>query len=110
MTEKISGFAYDDQQTRQGMREVYQKYSYVIDPHGAVGYLAAEAWLSDHPEDVTVILETAHPSKFPETVCEELGEGVLSIPERLACLADEPKVSIPMSADPQALMAWLQSQ
>ena len=110
MTEKIKGFAFDDQQTRQGMREVYQKFNYVIDPHGAVGYLAAEAWLADHPEDVTVILETAHPAKFPETICEELGEDVLSIPERLACLADEPKVSIPMAADPSALQAWLQSQ
>ena len=110
MTAMITGFAYDDAQTRLAMREVYEKYGYVIDPHGAVGYLASEAWLADHPEDVTVILETAHPSKFPETICEELGDDVLTIPERLACLADEPKVSIPMSADPGALQAWLQSQ
>lgn len=109
MVEKISGFAYGDDQTRAAMREVYQKYSYVIDPHGAVGYLAAEAWLSDHPDDTTVILETAHPSKFPETVAEELGEGVFEIPARLACLAEEPKVSIPMAADPAALVAWLKS-
>lgn len=110
MTEMITGFAYDDQQTRQAMREVYEKYSYVIDPHGAVGYLASEAWLADHPEDVTVVLETAHPSKFPETICEELGDDVLTIPARLACLADEPKVSIPMAADPSALQAWLQGR
>ncbi len=110
MTAMITGFAYDDAQTRQAMREVYEKYDYVIDPHGAVGYLASEAWLADHPEDVTVILETAHPSKFPETICEELGDDVLTIPERLACLTDEPKVSIPMAADPGALQAWLQSQ
>ena len=110
MTEKITGFAYDDAQTRQAMREVYEKYAYVIDPHGAVGYLASEAWLADHPEDITVILETAHPSKFPETICEELGDDVLTIPARLACLADEPKVSIPMSADPKALMSWLQDR
>lgn len=109
MVKKISGFAYGDDQTRAAMREVYQKYSYVIDPHGAVGYLAAEAWLSDHPDDTTVILETAHPSKFPETVAEELGEGVFEIPARLACLAEEPKVSIPMAADPAALVAWLKS-
>jgi threonine synthase len=107
MADKISGYSFDDSQTRVAMREVYQKYGYVIDPHGAVGYLAAEAWLTEHPEDITVILETAHPSKFPETICEELGEDVLTIPERLACLADEPKVATSMAADPQALKIWL---
>ena len=107
MADKICGYSFNDSQTRVAMREVYQKYGYVIDPHGAVGYLAAEAWLTEHPEDVTVILETAHPSKFPETICEELGEDVLTIPERLACLADEPKVATSMSAEPQALKTWL---
>jgi threonine synthase len=107
MADKISGYSFNDSQTRVAMREVYQKYGYVIDPHGAVGYLAAEAWLTEHPDDITVILETAHPSKFPETICEELGEDVLTIPERLACLTDEPKVATSMAADPQALKTWL---
>jgi threonine synthase len=88
---------------------VYEKYNYVIDPHGAVGFLASEAWLADHAEDTAVILETAHPSKFPETVSEELGESALSTPERLACLANEVKVAIPMSSDPQLLMQWLKA-
>ena len=107
MADKICGYSFNDSQTRVAMREVYQKYGDVIDPHGAVGYLAAEAWLTEHPEDITVILETAHPSKFPETICEELGEDVLTIPERLACLADEPKVATSMAAEPQALKTWL---
>lgn len=107
MADKISGYSFNDSETRVAMREVYQKYGYVIDPHGAVGYLAAEAWLTEYPEDITVILETAHPSKFPETICEELGEDVLTIPERLACLADEPKVATSMPADPQAFKTWL---
>jgi len=107
MTETITGYAYNDAQTREAMREVYEKFNYVIDPHGAVGYLASEAWLADHAGDTTVILETAHPSKFPETVEEELGAGAVEIPERLACLADEPKVSILMDVEPQSLMQWL---
>ncbi len=93
--------------TRSAIREVHEKYGYVIDPHGAVGYLAAEAWLADHPDDTMIILETAHPAKFPETITEELGSEALEIPERIACLADQPKVSIPMAASPEALIAWL---
>ena len=109
MKSSISGFAVSDAHTRAAIREVYEKYGYVIDPHGAVGYLAAEAWLSEHPEDITVILETAHPAKFPETISEELGEGILDIPERLACLADQEKVSIPMPAQSDSLIDWLKS-
>ena len=110
MASQISGYASDDSQTRKAIREVHEKYGYVIDPHGAVGYLAAEDWLADHPEDTVVILETAHPAKFPETITEELGDDILEIPQRLACLADEPKVSIPMPASPEALISWLGEQ
>lgn len=109
MSAKISGFAFNDTETRKAMGEVHAQFNYVIDPHGAVGYLASESWLADHPDDTTVILETAHPAKFPETICEVLGENMLTIPDRLACLADEPKVSIPMPAEPDALLTWLQS-
>lgn len=110
MSESITGFAYDDAQTRAAIHEVHEKYGYVIDPHGAVGYLASEAWLSRHPGDTTVILETAHPAKFPETMHEELGADAIDVPERLACLADEEKVSVLMAADELALLAWLGSQ
>jgi len=107
MASDISGYAVDDVRTRNAIREVYEKYGYVIDPHGAVGYLAAEAWLKDHPNDTTIILETAHPAKFSETISQELGSEALEIPERIACLANEPKVATQMSASPEALIAWL---
>ncbi|MBK1832302.1 threonine synthase [Verrucomicrobiaceae bacterium R5-34] len=107
MANAISGYAFDDHQTRAAIHEVKDRFGYVIDPHGAVGYLAAEAWLTQHPDDATVILETAHPAKFPETMHEELGADAIDVPERLACLADEEKVSIPMAAEEAALKAWL---
>jgi len=109
MKKSISGFAYDDEVTRAAISEVYEKFDYVMDPHGAVGYLAAQAWLKGHPEDNTVILETAHPAKFPETIIAQLGVGVLETPERLARLAEEQKVSIPMPAEDAALIRWLQA-
>jgi len=107
MVSQISGYAFDDSRTRETIRVVYEKYGYVIDPHGAVGYLAAEAWLEEHPDDTVVILETAHPAKFPETISEELGSDVVDNPQRLACLADKPKVLIPIAASPEALIRWL---
>jgi threonine synthase len=110
MASQISGYAFDDRQTREAIREVHEKYGYVIDPHGAVGYLAGQKWRDQHPEDSVVILETAHPAKFSETITEELGDKVLEIPQRLACLADEPKVSTPMAASPEVFIGWLADQ
>jgi len=64
MKELITGYAYDDESTEQAVKEVEDKFGYVIDPHGAVGYLALTEWQKAHPNTRGVILETAHPSKF----------------------------------------------
>jgi threonine synthase len=109
MTKRIAGYGFDDDQTRTAIREVYASTGYVIDPHGAVAYLAAEEWLVEHPGDQTVILETAHPSKFLDVMEEELGSGAVEIPERLACLADREKVAIQMGAGEDEFLAWLRA-
>ncbi|MDA1007086.1 MAG: threonine synthase [Verrucomicrobia bacterium] len=107
MKGRIAGYAFDDDQTRTAIREVYAMSGYAIDPHGAVGYLAAEQWLVGHPEDSTVILETAHPSKFLDVMEEELGEGVVEIPERLGCLAGREKVAVRMGGSEEEFLGWL---
>ncbi len=110
MKDTIQGYSADDEQTLAAVKKVYDDYSYVIDPHGAIGYLAAEDWISSDEateNDRLVILETAHPSKFIDTMTDALGEGVVSIPERLACLKNELKVSVKMAADADGLMSWL---
>ena len=40
MIEDIKGYSYNDEQTKAAVKEVFSKYNYIIDPHGAVGYLA----------------------------------------------------------------------
>jgi threonine synthase len=90
MRKQISGYAFSDTQTQDAMREVDRKYQYTIDPHGAVGYLALDAFQKEHPNTKGVILETAHPAKFIDDVEGTLGRKV-EIPVRLAALADEVK-------------------
>jgi threonine synthase len=46
------------------MKEVFDNTSYVLDPHGAVGYRALADALSSSPSDRGIFLETAHPIKF----------------------------------------------
>ncbi len=107
MCRRIAGYAFDDDQTRTGIREVKATSGYAIDPHGSVAYLAAEEWLVANPGDTTVILETAHPSKFLDVMEEELGEGAVEIPDRLACLAGREKVAIEMGGGEGEFLGWL---
>lgn len=106
MKAAIHGVAFDDTQTRAGIKEVFDKYGYVIDPHGAVGYLAAKDYQSLHPDHQIVILETAHPSKFPDVVEEEIG-GKVEIPERLEILRHREKVAISTQPDYAGFRKWI---
>lgn len=107
MKQHISGSAFSDDQTRTAIREVKSLYDYQIDPHGAVGWLAAKAWRAQHPCAATITLETAHPAKFPDVMEAELGAGVVNVPERLAVLAHREKVAIPMTTDKATFRDWL---
>lgn len=109
MKQQISGIAFSDDETRAAIREVKALHDYQIDPHGAVGWLAAKHWRANHPGAATVTLETAHPAKFPDVMNEELGAGAVEVPERLAVLADKPKVAIPLGTDTAAFHELLRS-
>ncbi len=104
--EDISGYAFDDVTTKNAMREVDARYNYVIEPHGAVGYLALKEWQKDNPNTQGVILETAHASKFIDDVEEILGKSI-EIPERLAILSEREKNSIPMNTTFDNFKTWL---
>ena len=70
-----------------------RSYYDILDPHGATGYLAAEAYRQQHPGANILFLETAHPAKFLETVEPEIGVKI-EIPERLAAFAQREKHSV----------------
>ncbi len=64
-----------DDQTRATIKQAWAEHKLLLEPHGAVGwrgfldYCAAEP-LGDSP---AVVLETAHPAKFPEEIERLLG-------------------------------------
>ena len=107
MADRIAGRRFDDEETRAAIRAVKAATGYVIEPHGAVAYLAAESWQVDHPGDEMIVLETAHPSKFLDVMEEELGAGAVEIPERLACLTARGKEAVEMPPEEDAFIDWL---
>lgn len=104
--EDISGYSYNDEVTREAIQEVYAKYNYIIDPHGAVGYLAFKTYLKANPDKLGVILETAHPSKFIDVVEPVLSRDI-PIPERLSILANKTKNATLLNTDYQIFKNWL---
>lgn len=80
---KVKGSYFDDKETQLAMVQIKEATGYVMDPHGAVGYLGLRNYMKMHPaEFVGIFLETAHPAKFKSVVDETLGIN-LPIPERL---------------------------
>jgi len=107
MTQDIIGFSYIDKQTDGAILEVNQDYKYTIDPHGAVGYLAAKEYNLLYPGEKTIVLETAHPAKFLPVMNPILGE--IDIPDRLAELSEKEKVATPLSTEFDGFKEWLLS-
>jgi threonine synthase len=64
--------AVSDDETLRTIRNAHERYGRVIDPHTAVG-LATAGRLSHNDDLPIVVLSTAHPAKFPETVAKATG-------------------------------------
>ncbi len=109
MKASVTGMTFSDSETRAAIREVQNLHGYQIDPHGAVGWLAARRFRSENPGTTTVTLETAHPAKFPDVMDQELGKGAVEVPDRLAILADRQKVATRLPKDYETFREWLQS-
>jgi threonine synthase len=89
----LSSFSFSDAETKKAMLKLYNDYSYVADPHGAVGYLGAQTYLKTNPETHCVFLETAHPTKFLDVV-EEVIQSKVALPEQIQAVMHKEKTSI----------------
>lgn len=81
ITRYISGAAFTDDDIRKAMKQCFDANKYILDPHGACGYMALNRCLENG--ETGIFCETAHPAKFKETV-ENAINSTVEIPERLA--------------------------
>ncbi len=93
LKDNVSSFSFSDDDTREAMLELYSKYNYVADPHGAVGYLGSKAYLKNNPNAHCVFLETAHPTKFLDVV-EDVIKEKQPLPEQIQSVMGKEKVSV----------------
>ena len=96
LKQHLSSYSFTDTQTINALKELYNEYNYVADPHGAVGYLGAKEYLKERPDSHVVFLETAHPTKFLDVVEATIQENV-ELPEQILKVMDKKKQSIKIS-------------
>lgn len=103
---KLSSYSINDDETIATIKEVYDKHNYLLDPHGAVGYLALKRYLADHPGENGIFLETAHPVKFPGAV-EKITGKAIEAPDSVQVIMRSEKKSILIEAEYEALKDFL---
>lgn len=97
LKQDLEGHWFTDEQTREAIKELYQQYGYISDPHGAIGYLGLLEYLKANPEAQGTFLETAHPAKFKNEVENTLSIDI-DLPAQLASFADNTKVAEKISS------------
>jgi len=91
----IWGCSFSDEETLRMMHDVNERHEYVLDPHTAVGVLGWQSFAKQNPRTAQgIVLATAHPAKFDETVARATGVRP-EMPERLAAILNRQKKSIP---------------
>ncbi|MEC7659552.1 MAG: threonine synthase, partial [Bacteroidota bacterium] len=82
-----SSYHFSDKETQNAMQEIYESFSYVADPHGAVGYLGLQKYFEKNADYYGVFLETAHPVKFLDVV-EKAIKTKVNIPPQIEEILD----------------------
>ena len=100
MRRDLYSSSISDERTRVTIREVWDKYQLLLEPHGAVAWRGFMDWqqvesLADSP---AAILETANPAKFPEEIEKNMGWSP-DVPPAMAAAIQLPEDFDRMSAD-----------
>jgi threonine synthase len=105
----MTGVSYTDEEVVAAIGDVYRRHGYLLDPHGAIGWLAINDALVTAPADAKgVFLATAHPAKFREVVEPAIGAPV-PLPAVLSEAVSRPRHAHSMPAEYAALDALLRT-
>ena len=108
LAKNLSLYNIDDKETMATINDVYEQSNYLLDPHGAVGYLSLKRFLQTHPGRKGIFLETAHPVKFPDAV-EKATAKKIEIPPSISSLMKVAKKSIVIKQEFESLKQFLLS-
>lgn len=102
----LSSYSISDEKTKAVIKEVYLNNNYLLDPHGAVGYIGLQNYLQQHEGLKGIFLETAHPVKFYDVV-EPVIQSEVAVPAVIKKLLDKKKLSIKMATEYESFKEYL---
>ena len=106
----IHGDSYTDDETVEAIAALYSEKKYILDPHGAIGWLGLKDYLkAKSGNNVGVFLETAHPVKFADVVEKAIGQ-TLPLPEILQDTMNATKQAVPIAGEFNALKGFLMNR
>ena len=95
----FSSSSATDEEITGLIREVHERYRYIIDPHTAC------AFKDLNPQRVSIVLATAHPAKFPAAIQAAIGQEPTE--PSLEDLKSRPIVKHRLPADAEAIKAFI---
>lgn len=88
-----------DEDIATTIRRVHERYNYVVDPHTACGFQEIDESRN------TIVLSTAHPAKFPETIEKAIGTSPAH--PSLEALKQREQIRHPLPANPDAVKNFI---
>lgn len=104
LREALSSYSYSDEQTVEAIKELFDKYGYISDPHSAVAYMAYRDsgakgfWVS-----------TAHSSKFDDVIKSMADIDDDTMPSRMKYLFEKEKSFTSMDSNSDNLKEFILS-
>lgn len=95
----FGGFC-DEESTLKAIKEVYDEYGYLMDTHTAVAHYVYREYKDKNNDDTkTVIISTASPFKFAESVCKglEIEDSNLAEFDHIYLLAEKTNTDLPVA-------------
>ena len=92
MRRELFSTSVSDEQTRSTIRQAWHDHKLLLEPHGAVAWRGFQDFITAEPlgDAPAVVLETAHPAKFPDEIERLLGFSP-AVPAALAALDKLPE-------------------
>lgn len=106
LSSKLTAYSITDDETANTIKKVEKECNYLLDPHGAVGFLSLERYLQSHPGHKGIFAETAHPVKFYDVV-EPIIDQKIELPLSVQNIIDKKKVSTKIQNDYTELKDFL---
>jgi threonine synthase len=91
-----------DGQIPEIIRAVHAKFDYVVDPHTACAFADID------PNRLSIVLATAHPAKFPDTIQSAIG--LTPTHPSLEKLKARPIIKHPVAATADAIRAFIEAR